>query len=66
MKTGRPSFTLKLPITIDFKVPNKKGFIMKSKTLKGRTIDDLLDCDFNIPGIPGNAEIIKVFVGHKK
>jgi hypothetical protein len=66
MKTGRPTSTLKLPITIDFKIPKRKNSIIKSKIIKGKTIDELLDCNFIIPGIPENAEILKVSIGKRK
>ena len=36
---------------------------IKIKTIKNRNIDQLIDCNFNIPGIPKIAVIKEVGVG---
>lgn len=58
---ARTSEILKSHIGIAFSLPNKPK--IKIKILKSKQIDELLDVDFNIPGIPKNAIIKEVVVG---
>ena len=53
----------KAPIVIVFATSNRSNAKIKIKTVKNRNIDELLECDFNIPGIPKIAVIKKVGVG---
>ena len=59
---ARESSYPKVPITIVFKTSNRKNAKYKMKTVRNRTIDDLIDCNYTIPGIPANAIIKEVDV----
>ena len=65
MAKGRTSDYLKLPISIVFATSNRSNARIKLKTIKNRNIDQLIECDFNIPGIPEKAVIKKVGVGKR-
>ena len=65
MPRGRTSEYLKLPISIVFYTSNRSNARLKMKTIKNRNIDDLIECEFNIPGIPSKAVIKKVGVGKR-
>ena len=65
MPRGRTSEYLKLPISIVFATSNRSNAQIKLKTIKNRTIDDLIACDYTIPGIPTKAVIKKVGVGKR-
>jgi len=55
----------RLPISIVFKNSNRKNAKYKLKTISNKTIDDLVDVNFTIPGIPATAEIKEVGVGKR-
>jgi hypothetical protein len=63
MSKGRTSEYAKLPISIVFATSNRSNAKIKIKTIKNRNIDQLIDCNFNIPGIPKIAVIKEVGVG---
>ena len=63
MAKGRTSEYAKIPISIVFATSNRSNAKIKIKTIKNRNIDQLIDCNFNIPGIPKIAVIKKVGVG---
>ena len=63
MPRGRTSEYLKLPISIVFYTSNRSNAKLKMKTIKNRNIDNLIECEFNIPGIPAKAVIKEVGVG---
>ena len=63
MVRGRTSDYAKLPISIVFATSNRSNAKIKLKTIKNRNIDQLIDCNFNIPGIPKIAVILEVGVG---
>ena len=63
MPRGRTSEYVKVPISIVFATSNRSNAKIKIKTVKNRTIDDLIDCNYVIPGIPAKAVIKKVGVG---
>ena len=63
MPRGRTSEYLKLPISIVFYTSNRSNARLKMKTIKNRNIDNLIECEFNIPGIPAKAVIKEVGVG---
>jgi hypothetical protein len=63
MSKGRTSEYAKLPISIVFTTSNRSNAKIKIKTIKNRNIDQLIDCNFNIPGIPKIAVIKEVGVG---
>ena len=60
---ARESSYPKVPITIVFATSDRKNAKVKMKTVRNRTIDDLIDCNYVIPGIPANAVIKEVGVG---
>ena len=63
MARGRTSEYAKIPISIVFATSNRSNAKIKIKTIKNKNIDQLIDCNFNIPGIPKIAVIKKVGVG---
>jgi hypothetical protein len=58
---ARDALYVKDPVVIAYKSPNQKK--AKIKVLKGRNIDQLLDCNFEIPGIHKNDIILAVGLG---
>jgi hypothetical protein len=62
---GRPASGPKTPITIIFATSKNSNAQTKVKTIRNRSIDDLLDCNFVIPGISAKAVIKEVLVGTK-
>ena len=60
---ARESSYPKVPITIVFATSDRKNAKIKMKTIRNRTIDDLIDCNYVIPGIPAKAVIKEVGVG---
>jgi len=60
---ARDSSYPKVPISIAFATSNRKNAKVKVKTIRNRTIDDLIDCNYIIPGIPAKAIIKEVGVG---
>jgi len=60
---ARESSYPKVPISIAFATSNRKNAKVKVKTVRNRTIDDLIDCNYIIPGIPAKAIIKEVGVG---
>ena len=60
---ARDSSYPKVPISIAFATSNRKNAKIKVKTIRNRTIDDLIDCNYIIPGIPAKAIIKEVGVG---
>lgn len=60
---ARDSSYPKVPISIAFATSNRKNAKVKVKTVRNRTIDDLIDCNYIIPGIPAKAIIKEVGVG---
>ena len=63
MVRGRTSEDAKLPISIVFATSKRSNAKIKIKTIKNRNIDQLLECNFDIPGIPKIAVILEVGVG---
>lgn len=53
----------KAPISIAFATSNRKNAKVKVKTIRNRTIDNLIDCNYIIPGIPAKAVIKEVGIG---
>jgi len=60
---ARDSSYPKVPISIAFATSDRKNAKVKVKTIRNRTIDDLIDCNYIIPGIPAKAIIKEVGVG---
>ena len=60
---ARESSYPKVPISIAFATSNRKTAKVKVKTIRNRTIDDLIECNYIIPGIPAKAVIKEIGIG---
>jgi hypothetical protein len=60
---ARTSEKLNAMVGVIFTTSNRSNPKLKIKKIKNRTIDDLLDCDFDIPGIPKKCLIKEVAIG---
>mgnify|MGYP007047357891 CR=1 FL=1 len=60
---ARESSYPKIPISIVFATSKNSNAKIKIKTIRNRTIDDLIDCNYIIPGIPAKAIIKEVGMG---
>ena len=56
---------LNLPITITFKTSNRSNAKVKKKVIRNRNLDEVLDINTRIPGIPTNAVITHIGIGEK-
>jgi hypothetical protein len=63
MPRGRTSTYPKIPIVIAFATSNRSNAKHKVKVVRNRTIDDLIDCNYIIPGISAKAVIKEVGIG---
>jgi len=63
MPRGRTSTYPKIPIVIAFATSNRSNAKYKVKVVRNRTIDDLIDCNYIIPGISAKAVIKEVGMG---
>lgn len=63
MSRGRPSLYDKSPIGVSFQ--KKENAKMQVKIVTTKNIDELLDCNFEVPGIPKGAIIHDVVIGEK-
>ena len=61
---ARESSYPKIPITIVFATSKNSNAKIKMKTIRNRTIDELIDCNYVIPGIPAKAVIKEVGMGN--
>ena len=53
----------KIPIVIAFATSNRSNAKNKIKIVRNRSIDDLIDCNYIIPGISAKAVIKEVGMG---
>lgn len=53
----------KIPIVIAFATSNRSNAKYKVKVVRNRNIDELIDCNYIIPGIPAKAIIKEVGMG---
>jgi len=60
---ARESSYPKTPIVIAFATSNRSNAKYKVKVVRNRTIDDLIDCNYIIPGISAKAVIKEVGIG---
>ena len=60
---ARESSYPKAPIVIAFATSNRSNAQNKIKVIRNRTIDELIDCDYIIPGIPKTRVIKEVGMG---
>lgn len=61
---ARESSYPKIPISIVFATSKNSNAKIKMKTIRNRTIDELIDCNYIIPGIPAKAVIKEVGMGN--
>jgi len=54
----------KAPIVIAFATSNRSNAKYKVKVVRNRNIDELMDCNYIIPGIPAKAVIKEVGIGN--
>jgi hypothetical protein len=62
---ARSSEKLKTSIGVAFTTSTQANPKFKIKVFKNKTIDELLDCNFETPGIPLKANIKEVVIGDK-
>ena len=53
----------KIPIVIVFATSKNSNARIKMKTVRNRTIDDLIDCNYVIPGISSKCIIKEIGMG---
>jgi len=53
----------KIPIVIAFATSNRSNAKYKVKVVRNRNIDELMDCNYIIPGIPAKSIIKEVGMG---
>jgi len=63
MGKGRTSSKLDCPVVVVFKTSNRSNAQTKMKVFKNRTVDEILDENAQLPGIPDTAEWLEVGVG---
>jgi coenzyme F420-reducing hydrogenase gamma subunit len=56
---------LNLPIGVAFSTSSQKNAKVTVKVVKNKNIDEIIALDYNLPGIPKNAEIVSVVMGDK-
>ena len=56
---------LNLPITVTFKTSNRSNAKTKKKVIRNINLDEVLDINTRIPGIPTNAVITHIGIGEK-
>jgi hypothetical protein len=57
---------IKAPITVTFKTSNRSNAKIRQKIIRNRNIDEILDVNTRIPGIPDDAIILNILIGSKK
>lgn len=62
---ARTSERLKASVGVLFTTSTQANPKFKIKVFKNKTIDELLDCNFETPGIPLKANIQEVVIGDK-
>tara|TARA_B100002019_G_scaffold156361_1_gene134634 strand:- start:126 stop:356 length:231 start_codon:yes stop_codon:yes gene_type:complete len=63
MGRGRTSEYPKAPVVVVFKTSNRSNAKVKMKVFKNRNVDQVLEPDKKLPGIPDNAIWLHVGVG---
>lgn len=52
-----------MPVVVVFKTSNRSNAKTKMKVFRNRNIDEVIDANSKLPGIPAIAEFIEVGVG---
>jgi len=60
---ARQTDKLRLPIAVAFATSDRSNARTKVKVFKNKEIDDLINVNFVVPGIPAKAVIKEVVVG---
>lgn len=60
---ARTSEKLNAPVGVAFATSNRSNARTKIKVFKNKQVDDLLDVNFDVPGIPSKAIIKEMVVG---
>ena len=60
---ARSSERLKSSVGVVFTTSTQSNPKYKIKVFKNKTVDELLDCNFETPGIPLKADIKEVVIG---
>jgi hypothetical protein len=60
---ARSSERLKASVGVVFSTSTQANPKYKIKVFKNKTVDELLDCNFETPGIPLKADIKEVVIG---
>jgi hypothetical protein len=60
---ARSSERLKAPVGVVFSTSTQSNPKYKIKIFKNKTVDELLECNFEIPGIPLKANIVEMVIG---
>lgn len=60
MKDGQP---IKTTISVLFKTSSRANAKLRMKTFRNKNVDDILDPEKRLSGIPAKAEIVKVAMG---
>ena len=51
------------PVVVTFKTSNRSNARIKQKVIRNKNVDEVLDINTKIPGIPQNAIILSVGLG---
>ena len=51
------------PVVVTFKTSNRSNARIKQKVIRNKNVDEVLDVNTKIPGIPQNAIILEVGLG---
>lgn len=62
MKDGQ---VIKTAVSVLFKTSSRANAKLRMKTFRNKNIDDILDPDKRLLGIPAGAEIVKIAMGKK-
>lgn len=62
---ARSSERLKSSVGVVFTTSTQSNPKHKIKVFKNKTVDELLDCNFETPGIPLKADIKEVVIGER-
>ena len=60
---ARESMYPKIPVVVTFKTSNRSNAKTKKKVFRNRNIDEILDPNVRLPGIPENAVIEHIGIG---
>ena len=60
---SRDGSYIKGPVVVTFKTSNRSNARIKQKVIRNKNVDEVLDVNTKIPGIPQNAIILSVGLG---